>query len=252
MKSVSYCRFKAARHFFDKNSRYLNHFQNSVSFENGFGKTGFKAGFSPKSMVAFSKTEVLKKPHLLIPAVLSCIIFFGSCTPKIIAEQFTSQEKTEELVITALIPEENRRNAADQKNALETQVVTRLVLESGNYWTRGIPGFGENALSAFLGEYRVPDKTETVKVWLTMEFLYYEGWKNQESISGVTVLEKAENNGRIIAFILNDFWTAILLLPTELVLNGEEENRIITGFINKFRDFSGQGQNISLPAFIPY
>ena len=42
----------------------LSHFQNSVSFENGFGKTGKKTGFSFKSKVAFSKTEVLKKPLL--------------------------------------------------------------------------------------------------------------------------------------------------------------------------------------------
>jgi hypothetical protein len=42
----------------------LSHFQNSISFENGFGKTGQKPVFSGKSRVAFSKTEVLKKPHL--------------------------------------------------------------------------------------------------------------------------------------------------------------------------------------------
>jgi hypothetical protein len=42
----------------------LSHFQNFVSFENGFGKTGQPTGFSPKSKVAFSKTEVLKKPQL--------------------------------------------------------------------------------------------------------------------------------------------------------------------------------------------
>jgi hypothetical protein len=37
---------------------------NSVSFENGFGKTSFWTGFSTKSKVAFSKTEVLKKPQI--------------------------------------------------------------------------------------------------------------------------------------------------------------------------------------------
>ena len=41
----------------------LSRFQNSVSFENGFRKTVLKAGFFAKSEVAFSKTEVLKKPH---------------------------------------------------------------------------------------------------------------------------------------------------------------------------------------------
>ena len=39
-----------------------SHFQNLVSFENGFGKTSQTAGFAGKSKVAFSKTEVIKKP----------------------------------------------------------------------------------------------------------------------------------------------------------------------------------------------
>ena len=49
---------------YEKEFNKLSHFQNSVSFENGFGKTGKKTGFSFKSKVAFSKTEVLKKPQL--------------------------------------------------------------------------------------------------------------------------------------------------------------------------------------------
>ena len=44
----------------------MNHFQNSISFENGFGKTGQEAAFSLKSKVAFSKTEVLKKPLIFV------------------------------------------------------------------------------------------------------------------------------------------------------------------------------------------
>jgi len=43
----------------------LSHFQNSVSFGNGFGKTSLTTGFSTKSKVAFPKTEVLEKPQLL-------------------------------------------------------------------------------------------------------------------------------------------------------------------------------------------
>ena len=197
--------------------------------------------------------RVIRKPqflnkssrYLLITAAFFCFVLFVTCTPEMIAEQFASPKKTEESVITALIPEEEVINE-------EAPAVTQMVLESGNYWTRGIPGFGENALSAFAGEYRVPGKTETVKIRLTMEFLYYEDWANRNSALGFLISEKTENKDRIIAFPLNDFWTAILLLPLELVLNEEEENRIITGFINKFRGFSGQGQNISLPALIPY
>ena len=42
----------------------LSHFQNSVSFGNGFRKTGFEAGFSSKSRVDFPKTEVLENHQL--------------------------------------------------------------------------------------------------------------------------------------------------------------------------------------------
>ena len=44
----------------------MSHFQNSVSFGNGFGKTSLTTGFSTKSKVAFPKTEVLGKPLISI------------------------------------------------------------------------------------------------------------------------------------------------------------------------------------------
>jgi tRNA A37 threonylcarbamoyladenosine dehydratase len=47
----------------------LSHFQNSVSFENGFGKIGQEPDFSIKSKDAFSKTEVLKRPRMIGSAV---------------------------------------------------------------------------------------------------------------------------------------------------------------------------------------
>ena len=56
----------------------MSHFQNSVSFENGFGKTGQKPGFSFKSKDAFPKTEVLEKPHIykIIIVINDNFIFF--------------------------------------------------------------------------------------------------------------------------------------------------------------------------------
>jgi hypothetical protein len=44
----------------------MSHFQNSVSFGNGFRKTVQKASFSIKSRVAFPKTEFLEKPQIII------------------------------------------------------------------------------------------------------------------------------------------------------------------------------------------
>ena len=48
-----------------KTENHVSHFQNSVSFGNGFGKTSLTTGFSTKSKVAFPKTEVLEKPHVV-------------------------------------------------------------------------------------------------------------------------------------------------------------------------------------------
>ena len=44
----------------------MSHFQNSVSFGNGFLKTILIADFSVKPKVAFPKTEVLEKPQFFI------------------------------------------------------------------------------------------------------------------------------------------------------------------------------------------
>jgi hypothetical protein len=46
-----------------KTAEKLSHSQNPVGFENGIGKSGQKPSFSPKSKVAFPKTEVLGKPQ---------------------------------------------------------------------------------------------------------------------------------------------------------------------------------------------
>jgi hypothetical protein len=48
-----------------KSSWKWSHSQNSVSFGNGFGKSGQKSAFSSKSKLAFPKTEVLGKPHTI-------------------------------------------------------------------------------------------------------------------------------------------------------------------------------------------
>jgi len=57
-------------------SEHMNHFQNSINFENGFRKTSQSAGFSSKSKVTFPKTEVFEKSH-----IISNIVFMGMGEP---------------------------------------------------------------------------------------------------------------------------------------------------------------------------
>lgn len=188
-----------------------------------------------------------RKRLSLIPPVIIFLIIFGSCTQaKQIVERFSQRqdEKTEENIITSLVPE----SAAVEKSLSGSS----LVLENGNYWTVGIPGFGENALSAFIGEYRIPDITDTIKVWLTREFIYYEGWHNRASITSIQVREKTGFEGRIVASTLNENWTAVMLFPLGSGLSVQDEDRIITYLIGKFGSFSGMNQNISFPAIVAY
>lgn len=181
---------------------------------------------------------------IIILVSFFCLAAFVSCTPEIVAERFIINEKPADLIINSLIPEP----AAEKENLSNSN----MILESGNYWTVGIPGFGENALSAFIGEYRIPGETETVKIWLTGEFIYYQGWTNRNSTAGLIVMEKVVNENRIIASPMNSYWTAVMLFPSGTALKEEDENRIFTELINKLSGFSGGSQNISLPALIAY
>ena len=182
-------------------------------------------------------------PPVILPVFVAALfVLFFSCDPKVITERLGPRGVTETEAITALIPEP----AAET----ETASVSQLVLESGNYWTAGVPGFGENALSAFTGEYRVPGMPKTVWVWLTREFLYYDGWTGRDSITSYSIRQKTEKDGLAAAASLSDAWTIVILLPPEI--SAEEEDRLITTLVGKFSGFSSQSRDISFPALIPY
>ena len=178
---------------------------------------------------------------------LFVLLLYVSCSPGEVADLLGSREESDTITITALIPESA---AGEIMPAAGKAAVSQLVLESGNHWTKGVPGFGENALSAFTGEYRIPGMAGTVWVWLTREFLYYDGWTARAGITGFRTLQKTENDGLAAAVTLNDSWTIVILLPPGI--SAEEEDRLITTLAGRFSGFSGQYQDISLPAFIPY
>jgi hypothetical protein len=187
----------------------------------------------------------------MVLLTLGELLTLESCAPEMIASRLAQEEESE--VTIAALPSGQEALAASTAGAEAAgNAAARLVLESGNYWSAGIPGFGENALSAFVGEYRIPGKTERVKVWLTMEFMYYEGWTNRDSVNGIAVIEKTADDGRIVAASLNEFWTAVLHLPPGAGLSEEDQNRIVSNLINNFDGFSGQSRNISLPALVDY
>jgi hypothetical protein len=173
-------------------------------------------------------------------ALLAALIFFVfSCTPGTV-ENAAEPEN----VITALAPPPAKTEAS--AGAASTQG-NQLVLERGNRWIAGIPGFGENALRAFTGEYRIPGKTELVQIWLTREPLYYENWERQDNAAAV--LYKSDTPG----FTIIDpegIWTVIIYLPPDF--DRDTENRILNACIERFSAISTPARDMSFPAMIPY
>ena len=175
----------------------------------------------------------------------TAFFFLASCFPENMTERFIyREEQTETSSISSLITE----NGSEPQFLPESQ----FVLESGNHWTTGIPGFRENALSAFTGEYRISGETETVRIWLTREFLYYESWTEQNNINAYFNYRKSDDTSRLVSIQLDENWTLIINIPAALAGNQEEEDRLIRSFINRISGMPRQSQNISFPAMIPF
>jgi hypothetical protein len=196
--------------------------------------------------------EIIKSPLSL---TLFFLIVLGSCTPETVKNFAFSRKTEEQNTITALANESPDAETGSETAGSETEVSEAgLVLERGNSWTAGIPGFGENALAAFTGEYRIPGKTGLLRIWLCREFLYYDGgWTRRESISGYTVLQRSASQGLAAAAPLDSLWTAVVLFPEEL--SPEEEDLLFTACIERLSGFAAQqagSRYISLPAQISF
>jgi hypothetical protein len=140
----------------------------------------------------------------------------------------------------------------------------QALLEQGNMWTAGIPGFGENALPAITGEYLINDGG-SFRVWLCRELLYYDGWEPMPDIQAFRVLRKNSRGGFLAAAAFNEVWTGVFLFNdpegqlradtggAEL-LSPEDIDRIMTVFRNRFLYFSSlsRASDISLPASINF
>ncbi|MDR1307973.1 MAG: hypothetical protein LBK74_10425 [Treponema sp.] len=184
-------------------------------------------------------------------SLLALLTLLGACDPGSGQNRAGPEPAELDTVISALTPKPRESGQGDfaEASAAETAAEERrLVLERGNYWTAGIPGFGENALKAFAGEYRLPGSGNPVRIWLTREFLYYEGWTGRDSMDGVR--QKTETEGIAAAAVLDNSWTVIVLLPGDLP--AEEEDRLLAAFRARLTGISSSPQNVSLPALIPF
>jgi len=197
-------------------------------------------------MIAIMKNHKVKNWALAV-FLFSLSVLLTACNPDTAGK--SSSVENQKIAITALEPATEEPNTTAQIPDTGSQ----LVLEQGNSWTAGIPGFGENALSAFTGDYRIPGHKALVRLWLTREFIFYDRWAWRTSMTGYTVLQKAEDIGRVVAISLDDTLTLVILLPKGTELTLEEEDRLITSLIRGLSGFSSQNsRSISLPAMISY
>jgi hypothetical protein len=133
-----------------------------------------------------------------------------------------------------------------------------MILERGNVWTTGLPGFGENALPALSGTYSIttPDETADTAlftVWLCREALYYDDWDTRAGTwsEDFRVLEKQSRDSLLVAASFNESWTGIFSFPGVLDLSQNDIDRIIGIYRSRFLYFltlTHSSSDISLPA----
>jgi hypothetical protein len=130
----------------------------------------------------------------------------------------------------------------------------QALLEQGNMYTAGIPGFGENALPAVAGEYLIGGEAEGYfRVWLCRELLYFDGWEAGPGETQFRVVQKESPEGILAAAAFNDVWTGVFLFNQQL--SQDDMERIINVFGNRFLYFvnlTSRLSDISLPASVNF
>jgi hypothetical protein len=141
----------------------------------------------------------------------------------------------------------------------------RAVLNRGNAWVMGIPGFGTNAVPAIFGEYRLEFSSSgagegEVSVWLCGETLRFaEGaWQPWDG-AGRSVVQRREGEAQLLGFSFSGgpglgAWTAVFQFPRGIEaagLNGGSAGALINKWTDRVLYFLFLIKNpadVSLPA----
>jgi hypothetical protein len=163
------------------------------------------------------------------------------------------------------------------------QDVRRAVLNRGNGWVKGVPGFGVNAFDALYGDYRLdpPDpaapaagdpsggETPGFSVWVTRAPLYLDGeiWRNRPGISGSGARWRVAGERSFFAAALGsggEGLTAVFEFPAVSdgrggaevpALPGDLVNRIVSNWVIRFNYFYALIKtpgDMSLPAVVAF
>jgi hypothetical protein len=151
----------------------------------------------------------------------------------------------------------------------------RIILVKGNEWVFGLPGLGENALTALYGLYSsefddFPGETTaqdqrrgTLSIWLSQEWLYFSEarWEKRPDISAYRVLQRYEGDTLLVAVFperrpAGGGWTIFIQFPergSAAGLNDRAVNRLIEAWTSRCLHFLSLAEtkaDVSLPAVV--
>jgi hypothetical protein len=160
---------------------------------------------------------------------------------------------------------------------IESVQAPTIILMKGNNLVRGLPCFGENAIRAIMGEYKLEMPDDTIIVsdedspliissWLTSEFIYLspELWKDRISLRNLRAMEMRDDES---LYIVSSFpiaqanqekWTILFSVPNKTIAAGINDatiNRLIQNWTARLSYYISISQNesqISLPAVIAF
>ena len=149
------------------------------------------------------------------------------------------------------------------------------ILEDGNNWVLGVPGFGVNAFPALAGSYRLhgqETKSNSINnengaegsffVFVTGELLYFSGSWLQLSAGNMQAYQLNGEDGFVEAVVLEDnkgiFRTAVFQFPRGLDSCGMTTgslNQMLPAWASRFLYFVSQTDTsgeLSLPAVVEF
>ncbi|MDR2181358.1 MAG: hypothetical protein LBN92_01620 [Treponema sp.] len=169
---------------------------------------------------------------LLIP--LACALLAGGCSRDSGAADHSNAAAAESADISSI--------AADGR---------RLVLEQGNVWTTGIPGFGANAIPALEGTYSA-EAGRSFRAWLTREMLYFDNaWTPWPDL--VETRRREASGGTLAARPLNGLWTVVFFFGGDFTTEEQAEIMRACGpRFTRYVSLSNRPSDASFPAIIEY
>jgi hypothetical protein len=172
-------------------------------------------------------------------AVLLLLVLLGACS---------RQDTADDNVVGTTSPANDLQT---RRFRLPETTGRRLILEQGNVWGVGIPGFGVNAIPVLTGEYSTPGDRH-FQVWLTREVLYFDtNWTPWPDL--VETRSRAAAGGTLAGRPLNGVWSVVFLFSDDFT--PEEQAEIMRATAPRFTQFVSTSNHVSdssLPAIIEY